>query len=108
MKFISTNFLKTSEEFKKTLLSLTASSSEPVTVQSSPTLKATTIPSSVDWRNVSGYVNPVRDQGYCGSCWGFSSIASLESQYRKYTAWNYIYKNKGVDTSSSYLYTGSV
>ena len=107
MKFISTNFLKTSEEFKKTLLTLTASSSatsDPVTVQSSPTLKATTIPSSVDWRNVSGYVNPVRDQGYCG----FSSIASLESQYRKYTAWNYIYKNKGVDTSSSYLYTGSV
>ena len=23
-------------------------------------------------------------------------------------AWDYIYKNKGVDTSSSYLYTGSV
>lgn len=37
-----------------------------------------TLPLSVDWRN-NGVVNPVRDQGYCGSCWAFSTIATVES-----------------------------
>lgn len=36
---------------------------------------------SCDWRNVSNTVNPVKDQGQCGSCWAFSVITAQESQY---------------------------
>ena len=40
------------------------------------------IPSSIDWRN-KGIVSPIKNQGYCGSCWAFSTIASLEGQFAK-------------------------
>ncbi len=41
-----------------------------------------TLPTSVDWVTVTpAVVNPVKDQGQCGSCWAFSAVAAMESDY---------------------------
>ena len=47
-------------------------------------LKAKSLPDEFDWRNVDGknYVSPVRDQGGCGSCYAFGTLAMFEARVR--------------------------
>jgi C1A family cysteine protease len=44
-------------------------------------LPRATAPASIDWRNINGksYVQAVKNQGSCGSCWSFASVAAIES-----------------------------
>ncbi len=62
------------------------------------------IPKSIDWRTL-GYVNPIKNQGDCGSCWTFSTVAALEGQYfKKYGQLLNISEQNLVDCTFSYLY----
>ena len=39
------------------------------------------LPEAFDWRTTPGVVGPIKDQGFCGSCWAFALVAALESNW---------------------------
>jgi len=50
---------------------------EATEAQSMEALNADALPTSVNWVTA-GAVNPIQDQGQCGSCWSFSSCCAME------------------------------
>jgi hypothetical protein len=58
---------------------------------------------SIDWRT-KGAVGPVKDQGSCGSCWAFSTVASLEGAHALANGGKYVSLSEQqlVDCSTSF------
>lgn len=112
--------------------------SNPKSSQSMPFRyeNVTAVPSSIDWRK-KGAVTPIKDQGQCGSCWAFSTIAATEGITQLKTGklislseqelvdcdkkgedqgceggymedgFEFIVKNKGIALEASYPYTAA-
>ena len=66
------------------------------------------LPASMDWRNLKGenFVTPVRNQGHCGSCYAFGSLAMLESRLKVLTnnSIEKIFSPQDVISCSRYTY----
>jgi len=60
------------------------------------------LPSTFDLRDIDGhsYIGDVRNQGQCGSCWSFGTLAAAESTWNR--AYN-LYDDQAIDLSESFL-----
>lgn len=64
----------TIEEYKRIL------GGRSTEMKSSTVLAENDLPTEVDWRDKNA-VNPIKDQGNCGSCWAFSGVAAIEGAH---------------------------
>jgi C1A family cysteine protease len=58
----------------------------------------------IDWTGK--YTTPVKDQGYCGSCWAFSATEQIESDYMRTSGKTQILSAQQVTSCTSYLFAG--
>ena len=70
----------TKQEFAKIYLNLNYDAMAMANFDPTIVKVSNAAPAAYDWRD-HGRVSPVKDQGSCGSCWAFSTVANLEGLY---------------------------
>ena len=70
----------TKQEFAKIYLNLNYDAMAMANFEPTIVKISNAAPAAYDWRDY-GRVSPVKDQGSCGSCWAFSTVANLEGLY---------------------------
>lgn len=95
------------EEFKSMFLTAKSSAASTSSLRSivehvEAPVNATS--SLVDWSGV--YTTPVKDQGYCGSCWAFSATEQLESDAMRVLGTNYILSSEQTNQCTPYRFGG--